>query len=176
MTATIARRKRLCEEFHEILARAFVEGEKVLIPGVRNRPLAGDPRIASPSWYRRGRLPEFPVYLDSPMAIAATRLYANHQELFDEEAGALIRRGPFLRELTGLRFTEAAAESKALNESWEMGVIIAGSGMCDGGRIVHHLRHNLWRRNVAVLIVGFQTQGSLGRRLRRGGQGGADLR
>jgi metallo-beta-lactamase family protein len=102
------------------------------------------------------------------MAIAATRLYARHRALFDEEAGAMARRGPFLRELAGLRFTETAAESRALNESWDMGVIIAGSGMCEGGRIVHHLRHNLWRRNVAVVIVGYQAQGSLGRRLVEG--------
>ena len=80
----------------------------------------------------------------------------------------MMRRGPFLHELRGLSFTETAAESRALNESWEMGVIIAGSGMCDGGRMVHHLRHNLWRRNVVLLIVGFQAQGSLGRRLVEG--------
>lgn len=77
----------------------------------------------------------------------------------------MARGGSFHRELTGLRFTETPAESRALSESWDMGVIIAGSGMCDGGRMVHHLRHNLWRRNVVVLIVGFQAQGSLGRRL-----------
>jgi metallo-beta-lactamase family protein len=80
----------------------------------------------------------------------------------------MLRRGPFLHDLRGLRYTETAAESKALNDSWDMGVILAGSGMCDGGRIVHHLRHNLWRRNVAVLIVGFQAQGTLGRRLVEG--------
>ena len=77
----------------------------------------------------------------------------------------MMRRGSFLHELSGLRFAETTAESMALNNRDDMCVIIAGSGMCDGGRIVHHLRHNLWKPNVAVLIVGFQTQGSLGRRL-----------
>jgi metallo-beta-lactamase family protein len=152
------------QELHETLARAVREREKVLIPAFAiGRSQEVLYRLAEQ--VRDGRLPEFPVYLDSPMAIAATRLYAKHQALFDDEAGAMMHRGPFLQELSGLRFTETAAESKALNESWDMGVIIAGSGMCDGGRMVHHLRHNLWRRNVAVLIVGFQAQGSLGRRL-----------
>ena len=151
-------------EFHEILAEAVREREKVLIPAFaigRSQEILY--RLAE--LFRGGQLPEIPVYLDSPMAIAATRLYSKHQALFDEEAGAMMRRGPFLHELSNLRFTETAAESIALNSIRDMGVIIAGSGMCDGGRIVHHLRHNLWRRNVAVLIVGFQTQGSLGRRL-----------
>jgi metallo-beta-lactamase family protein len=150
------------EEFREILARAVRERQKVLIPAFaigRSQEILY--RLAEQ--VRGGRLPEFPVYLDSPMAIAATRLYTKHQALFDEEAGAMMGRGPFLHDLHGLRFTETAAESRALNESWDMGVIIAGSGMCDGGRMVHHLRHNLWRRNVVLLIVGFQAQGSLGR-------------
>lgn len=152
------------QEFHEILARALQERAKVLIPAFaigRSQELLY--RLAEQ--VRGGRLPEVPVYLDSPMAIAATRLYTKYQALFDEEAGARMRLGPFLHDLRGLRFTETAAESIALNESWDPGVILAGSGMCNGGRMVHHLRHNLWRRNVVVLIVGFQAEGTLGRRL-----------
>lgn len=155
------------KEFHRILARAVREQQKVLIPAFAiGRTQEVLYRIAEE--VHGGRLPEFPIHLDSPMAIAATRLYSEHQALFDEEAGAMMRRGPFLHDLRGLRFTESPAESIALNDSWDMGVIIAGSGMCDGGRMIHHLRHNLWRRNVAVLIVGFQAQGSLGRRLVEG--------
>jgi metallo-beta-lactamase family protein len=157
-------REATLQEFHEVLTQAVWEGRKVLVPAFAiGRSQEVLYRLAEQ--VLAGKLPEFPVYLDSPMAIAATRLYAKHQELFDEEAGAMMRRGDFLRGLAGLRFTETAAESRALNEGWGTGVIIAGSGMCDGGRIVHHLRHNLWRRDVAVLIVGFQAQGSLGRRL-----------
>jgi metallo-beta-lactamase family protein len=152
------------QEFCEIMSRSVAERQKVLIPAFAiGRAQEILYRLAE--LVRGGSLGEIPVYLDSPMAIAATRLYAEHREQFDEEAGALARRGPFLRELGGVRFTETPAESRALNDSWDMGVIIAGSGMCEGGRIAHHLRHNLWRRNVAVLIVGFQAQGSLGRRL-----------
>jgi metallo-beta-lactamase family protein len=152
------------QEFRDILERAVRERQKVLVPAFAiGRTQEVLYRLAE--LVHGGQLPEFPVYLDSPMAIAATRLYAKHRALFDEEAGARMRRGPFLHELGNLRFLEAAAESRALNDSWDMGLIVAGSGMCDGGRMVHHLRHNLWRRNVAVLIVGFQAQGSLGRRL-----------
>lgn len=155
------------QEFHEILTRAVQERQKVLVPAFAiGRTQEVLYRLAE--LVRMGQLPEFPVSLDSPMAIAATRLYVRHQELFDEEASALMRRGRFLREFGNLRFTETVPESRELSESWDMGMIIAGSGMCDGGRIVHHLRHNLWRRNVVVLIVGFQAQGSLGRRLVEG--------
>jgi metallo-beta-lactamase family protein len=152
------------EEFYEILVQAVRRREKVLIPAFaigRSQEIL----YRLNEQVRGGQLPEFPVYLDSPMAIAATRLYTKHQALFDEDAGMMMRRGSFLHELSGLRFAETTAESMALNNRDEMCVIMAGSGMCDGGRIVHHLRHNLWKPNVAVLIVGFQTQGSLGRRL-----------
>jgi metallo-beta-lactamase family protein len=152
------------QEFRAIMATAVAERQKILIPAFAiGRAQEILYRLAEQ--FRSESLPELPVYLDSPMAIAATRLYAKHRALFDEEAEAMARNTPFLREVAGLRFTETAAESRALSESSDMGVIIAGSGMCDGGRIVHHLRHNLWRRNVAVLIVGFQVQGSLGRKL-----------
>ena len=160
-------REQTLEEFREILTRAVKKGEKVLIPAFaigRTQEILY--RLAE--LIRDGRIPQLPIYLDSPMAIAATRLYVKHQDLFDDEAGMLMRRGSFLRDLTNLRFTESAAESQKLNDIAETAVIIAGSGMCDGGRIVHHLRHNLWRRNVAVLIVGFQAENSLGRRLVEG--------
>ncbi len=160
-------REQTLEEFREILARAVKKGEKILIPAFaigRTQEILY--RLAE--LIRDGKIPQLPIYLDSPMAIAATRLYVKHQDLFDDEAGMLMRRGSFLRDLTNLRFTESAAESQKLNDIAETAVIIAGSGMCDGGRIVHHLRHNLWRRNVAVLIVGFQAENSLGRRLVEG--------
>ncbi len=160
-------REETLKEFREILTQAIHERRKVLIPSFAiGRAQEILYRLAEMA--RAGQIPGLPIYLDSPMAVAATKLYSKHQELFDEEAGTLVRRGQFLRDLASLRFTETADESRALSESWEMGVIIAGAGMCDGGRIVHHLRHNLWRRNVAVMIVGFQTQGSLGRRLVEG--------
>lgn len=154
-------------EYRQILDNAVAECEKVLVPAFaigRTQEIL----YHLAAFMREGGLPRFPVYLDSPMAIEATRLYEQHSGLFDEEAGSRLHREEFLGDLTNLKFCETAAESIALNASWEMGMIIAGSGMCNGGRIIHHLRHNLWRRNVAVIIVGFQAQGTLGRRLVEG--------
>lgn len=152
------------DEFHQILTSAIQHRSKVLIPtfaiGRSQQILYHIAELV-----RSRNVPEFPVYLDSPMAIKATRLYLKHQGLFDEDAQALMKHGQIQDDLKLLRFTEKAEESKALNESWDMAVILAGSGMCDGGRILHHLRHNLWRRNVSVLIVGYQSEGSLGRQL-----------
>ena len=168
-------REQTLDEFHEILTRAVKKGEKVLIPAFaigRTQEILY--RLAE--MIRAGQLPQLPIYLDSPMAIAATRLYRKYQDLFDDEAGALMRRGAFLRDLANLRFTETAAESQALNEITGTAVVIAGAGMCDGGRIVHHLRHNLWRPNVTVLIVGYQAEGSLGRRLVEGAKDVPHLR
>ena len=155
------------KEFHDILSRAVEARSKVLIPAFAiGRAQQILYYIAA--MVREGRLPKFPIYLDSPMAIEATKLYDKYQNLFDEEAAALVKSGQLRRVLAELHYIQTVEESKALNESWDISVIIAGSGMCDGGRIVDHLRHNLWRRNVAVVIVGYQAEGSLGRRLVQG--------
>lgn len=112
-----------------------------------------------------GRLPPMQFYVDSPMAAAATDITLRHQTLFDEEARALERWRREGNGLPRLRFTESADDSRALNAIRSGAVIIAGSGMCDAGRVRHHLRHNLGRPECAVLITGFQAQGTLGRRL-----------
>jgi metallo-beta-lactamase family protein len=160
-------RRETLEEFGQIVSTAVRERQRVLIPAFAiGRAQEILYYLAELS--RAGHLGGMPIYLDSPMAIAATKLHAGYHDLFDEEAHALARRSPFFSDLDELRFTQSVDESKALNNGWDPAIIIAGSGMCDGGRIVHHLRHNLWRRNVAVLIVGFQTEGSLGRKLVEG--------
>jgi len=115
--------------------------------------------------FRRKTLPRFPIYLDSPMAIEATRIYGQNTEIFDDEAKAMLESGELRRGLQTVRRCASAAESRALNTAAGPCMIMAGSGMCSGGRIVHHLRHNLDRPETAVLIVGYQSPGSLGRRL-----------
>jgi metallo-beta-lactamase family protein len=114
----------------------------------------------------QGRLPRtLQVYLDSPMAISATQIYERHPEGYDQDVAELFRSGkdPFL--LPGLHLTRETAESKALN-SIEGGVVImAGSGMATGGRVLHHLRHNLWRSNASVILVGYAAGGTLARLL-----------
>lgn len=113
-----------------------------------------------------GRLPaDLQIILDSPLAIAATEITEQHKELFDEQAKDRARNGAPLFAFPGLRLTHTAEESRGLNLSREPMLIIAASGMCEAGRIVHHLKHNLWRAVCTVLFVGFQAEGTLGRRL-----------
>ncbi len=118
--------------------------------------------------FRNGRLPKVPVYIDSPMAIRSSAVYRKHLELFDEEALELTRSGELARELDHVKPIETAQESMELNEMPGPFMIIAGSGMCTAGRILHHLRHNLWRPETAVIFVGYQAEGSLGRQLVEG--------
>lgn len=113
----------------------------------------------------RGNLPEIPVYLDSPMAIAATRIYARHQELYDEEAEEMVRLGVVKGDLSRLQLSVTAEESMALNKVSGPCMIMAGAGMCNAGRIIHHLRHNLRYPETTVMIIGYQGAGTLGRRL-----------
>ncbi|MDW7709427.1 MAG: MBL fold metallo-hydrolase [Deferrisomatales bacterium] len=115
---------------------------------------------------REGRLPRFDLYVDSPLAQEATRVYLAHPEAFDEEAQALLRR----RTTRGLRlhFTTTVRQSQALNRVRSGAVILAGSGMCEGGRIGHHLKHNLWRPECSVIFVGYQAEGTLGRKIVEG--------
>lgn len=112
-----------------------------------------------------GDLPPFPIYIDSPMAIEATRIYMNHPELFDEEMTDFSKDGELMKYRGYIHPTPTPEQSKRLNDIDGPCMIIAGSGMCNAGRIQHHLRHNLWRPDAAVLIVGYQAEGTLGRRL-----------
>ncbi len=114
---------------------------------------------------RDSRLPPMDIYVDSPLATAATRITLEHLALLDEQAVALVRwlqsGGSGLR----IHFSESVQDSMAINEQRGGAVIISASGMCDAGRIRHHLRHNLPRGECAVVFAGFQAQGTLGRRL-----------
>jgi metallo-beta-lactamase family protein len=118
-----------------------------------------------------GRLPRtLPVYLDSPMAISATAVFERHPEAYDDDVAALFRGGTDPFGLPGLHFTRETAESKALNGIAGGSVIMAGSGMATGGRVRHHLRHNLWRPEATVLLVGYAAEGTLARILQDGAE------
>lgn len=115
---------------------------------------------------RQGRLRDLDIFVDSPMATAATRITMQHMALFDDEARRLADwRSSAGRSLPNLHFVGSVDESIALNQIRSGAIIISASGMCDAGRIKHHLRHNLGRAECSVLITGFQAQGTLGRRL-----------
>lgn len=109
-----------------------------------------------------------PVYVDSPLAISATEIFRENADLFDEETQAVIQSGDNPLEFPGLKFTKTADESKELNEKQESAIIISASGMCEVGRIKHHLKHHLWEPNSTILFVGYQAPGTLGRKLVEG--------
>jgi metallo-beta-lactamase family protein len=105
------------------------------------------------------------IFLDSPLAIEATEVYQRHAKVYDRAARDFMARGEGLFDMPNLHLTRRSEESMAINTIRSGAVIIAGSGMCTGGRIKHHFKHNIWRRDTHVLIVGFQAAGTLGRSL-----------
>lgn len=113
-------------------------------------------------------LESVPVYVDSPLAVKATQVFHRNAGVFDEEAKDLLRRGDNPLSFSNLHFTQNVEESKKLNFSDEPKIIISSSGMCEAGRIKHHLKHNLWKRNSSIVFVGYQAEGTLGRRIRDG--------
>lgn len=151
-------------ELGGILAQAARDGGNVIVPAFaigRSQELL----YLLAKHYAEWQLVRWKIFLDSPMAIAASKVYWRHPERFDEEASRLREGFRGLPPLPNLSLTETADESRAINNIRAGAIIIAGSGMANGGRILHHLKHNLERKECHVLIVGFQAPGTLGRLL-----------
>jgi metallo-beta-lactamase family protein len=118
--------------------------------------------------FNREKIQDIPVYVDSPLAISATEVFQANPDYFDEEMSALINEGDNPLAFENLRFVSTQEESQKLNMIHGCAIIISASGMADAGRILHHLKHHLWKKNSHVVFVGYQAEGSLGRRLLNG--------
>ena len=155
------------DEFRDIIREATESGGNILIPAFavgRTQEII----FRLGEFYQQGILNHQAVYLDSPMAIATTEVYHRYQDVFDTEDKAALRQarsGSLHSYLPVLRYSRTTEESMAINRITDGAIIIAGSGMCTGGRIRHHFKHNLWRRNAHVIIVGYQAIGTPGRAL-----------
>ena len=150
----------------EAVARTAKRGGKVLIPSFavgRTQELV----YALHELWRDGRIPEIPIYIDSPLAIDATQVFRMHPEVFDRKE-RLAGRTSKLFDFPLVRFTRSVEDSKKLNSLNGPAVIIAASGMCEAGRILHHLAHGLGDHRNLVLFVGFQAEHTLGFRIQRG--------
>jgi metallo-beta-lactamase family protein len=155
------------EEFVRIVKETVEQRGKILVPTFA----VGRAQLLTTllaGMFRRKKVRPFPIFLDSPMAIEATNIYARHRELFDEQATKFIAERPLREDLKTLTMSVNAEDSKKINDVPGPCLIMAGAGMCNAGRILHHLKQNLWKPDTHVLIVGYQSRESLGRRLVEG--------
>jgi metallo-beta-lactamase family protein len=155
------------QDLEEIIKAAFEAGGNIIVPSFALQR-AQEILYYLNSLRLDGRIPDLPVYLDSPMAIKITEVFKRHSELFDREMKELLRRhlSPF--DFPGLRMVETVEESKSLNAIKGTAMIIAGSGMCTGGRVKHHLINNISRPECTIMFTGYQAEGTLGRRIVEG--------
>lgn len=151
-------------EFESIVQEAVRDRGRILVPtfAIGRAQLL---TLLLASMFRERKVERFPVFLDSPMAIEAARILTEHPDLYDVEMRKFLRDGDMKADLRTLQATGSAEESQRINQVPGPCFIMAGAGMCNAGRILHHLKHNLWKPQTHVIIVGFQSEGSLGRRL-----------
>ena len=152
------------DEFVDVVKKAVKAGGKILVPTFA----VGRAQLLTSllAWmFRTGKARPFPIFLDSPMAIEATKIYTQHRELFHDAMAKFVRDRPLREDLRSMTLTATADESRQINEVRGSCFIMAGAGMCNGGRILHHLKENVWRPETQVLIVGYQGRGSIGRQI-----------
>jgi len=153
------------EELYAAITETFTRGGNVIIPTFALER-AQELLFFLRDGVEKSRLPRsMQVFLDSPMAISATAIFQRHPECYDEETAKLFREGHDPLSLPGLHFTRETQDSIAINRVGGGAVIMAGSGMCTGGRVRHHLRHNLWRADSSIVFVGYAANGTLARRI-----------
>jgi len=151
-------------EIGEIISSASSGKGNILIPAFtvgRTQELL----YAFKSHYDEWGIADWDIFLDSPMAIKATHVYTEHAKVYDERAKKMFEQSGDLFSLPNLHMSERTEDSMKINQIQSGAIIIAGSGMCTGGRIKHHFKYNIWRQRSHVMIVGFQAKGTLGRAL-----------
>jgi metallo-beta-lactamase family protein len=155
------------EEFVGIVKQAVEQKGKILVPTFA----VGRAQLLTSllAWmFRKKKVKPFPIFLDSPMAIEALNIYSRHRELFDEAMTRFIAERPLRADLKTMTLSTTAQDSMKINDQPGPCLVMAGAGMCNAGRILHHLKQNLWKPETQVLIVGYQSRESLGRRIVEG--------
>ena len=153
------------DELYSAIRDTFRRGGNVIIPTFALER-AQELLFCLRQGVQDGALPaSMQVFLDSPMAISATEIFRRHPDSYDPEVETLFADGADPFSLPGLHFTRETAASMALNRIGGGAVILAGSGMCTGGRVLHHLKHNLWRSDSSIIFVGFAAKGTPARRI-----------
>lgn len=161
------------KDFLDIVSTTLEKGGNVIIPSFavgRTQEilyeLQKNKQSDDPEFRREfDEIMSAPVYVDSPLATSATEIFLKNLDCLDESVQEDIREGKRPLEFPGLHFTQSVEESKELNETANQSIIISASGMCEVGRIKHHLKHNLWRSDSTILFVGYQAVGTLGRKI-----------
>ncbi|ACL76110.1 MBL fold metallo-hydrolase RNA specificity domain-containing protein [Ruminiclostridium cellulolyticum] len=160
------------EKFINIISETISKGGNVVIPSFavgRTQELIYDLNKYMDVFDDKvNQILNVPVYVDSPLATSATQIFRENLDCFDEEAKEYIANGDNPLDFPSLKFTQSPEESRKLNEKSESMIIISASGMCEAGRIKHHLKHNLWREESTILFVGYQAEGTLGRKIQDG--------
>lgn len=156
------------KELAEAIDYSYSRGEKVIIPAFaveRTQEILYSLYLLQ----REGKLPEdMPIFLDSPLAIQATEIFRRYKSYLDGETQILLKNGEDPLRSMQLKFSSTAAQSMQINEMQGSAIVISASGMANAGRIKHHLRHNLWRPGASIVFVGFQAQGTPGRKMVEG--------
>lgn len=150
------------KEFQDIIVAAHQDGGNLIIPSFAVGRTQEILYILN-ELYQQKKIPYMDVYLDSPLAISATEIFLKHPECFDPETMEKLRDGDNPLKFPGFKFSRSTEESMSLNKITKGAIIIAASGMCNAGRIKHHLHYNLWRPEAHIALVGYQAEGTTGR-------------
>ncbi|MDD5524888.1 MAG: MBL fold metallo-hydrolase [Smithella sp.] len=155
-------------EMAEAIQYSYSRGEKIIIPAFaveRTQEMLYSLYLLN----IKGKLPkDMPVFLDSPLAIKATEIFRRYHSYLDTDTQKILKKGEDPLDLPQLKFSSSTEQSMRINEMEGSAIVISASGMCNAGRIKHHLRHNLWRSGASIVFVGFQAQGTPGRKIVEG--------